>query len=107
MPPRRKLSQTKLAQTRKMHIARRRLSGEGSRMSSAARQSTSAMPIDDLDFNAEEFVRMSHDERVAICRQLAARARELAELGDVKHRESYLKIASEWDKLVDEMKRQT
>jgi hypothetical protein len=65
------------------------------------------MAIDDLDFNAEEFMRMSHDERIGICRQLAVRARELAELGDVKHRSSYLKIAAEWDKLADEMKRQT
>ena len=65
------------------------------------------MSTDDLDFNAEEFIRMSHDERIGICRRLAMRARQLAELGDVMHRESYLKIASEWDKLADEMKKQT
>ena len=65
------------------------------------------MPTDDLDFNAEEFMRMSFAERVGICRQLAAHARRLAELGDAKYRASYLKIAAEWDKLADEMKKQT
>jgi hypothetical protein len=64
------------------------------------------MSNDDLDFNAEEFMRMSFNERIGICRRLAARARQLAELGDEKYRASYFKIAAEWDKLAEEMKTQ-
>lgn len=49
-----------------------------------------------LDFKAEEFMRMSVKERIALCHRLSARARQLAEMADPKFRESYSKIADEW-----------
>ena len=54
--------------------------------------------VDELDFNAEEFSSMPVSERVKLCRLLAVRARQLAELGP-RYRDAYLRIANEWDTL--------
>jgi hypothetical protein len=55
--------------------------------------------FDDLAFNAEEFSSMPVSERVKLCRLLAVRARQLAELGGPRYRDAYLRIANEWDTL--------
>ncbi len=60
---------------------------------------------DNLDFSADEFHKMSHEERLGLCRKLAERARALARLAGSDHREAYLRIAWEWDNLTQEMKR--
>jgi hypothetical protein len=57
---------------------------------------------DDLDFSAEQFGKMSKGDRVRICRRLAERARKLADLSSPKHREGYLVIARQWDKLASD-----
>ena len=61
------------------------------------------MPSVDLDFEAADFSRMPHADKIRICRLLAARAREIARSSDEKHRASYLAIAAEWEKLAGDM----
>ena len=53
------------------------------------------------DFSLDEFDRMSHSERIALCRQRASQAREDA--AQSKHREALLRLAEDWDNLADEM----
>jgi hypothetical protein len=54
---------------------------------------------DELDFDAKEFAAMTTKQRIRICKLLAERAREIAELAHAEHREAYLRIAAEWEKL--------
>ena len=59
-----------------------------------------------LDFNAKEFMRMSHEQRIGIYRQLANRARTIAGLSHANSSSAYLRIADEWDKLAEDMEKQ-
>jgi len=59
----------------------------------------------DLDFSPDEFQKLSVAERIARCRQLSARADELAQQAHNPHRVHYLQIARQWTMLADEMER--
>jgi len=56
-------------------------------------------------FEASTFLRLSLEERVAKCREMAQEARRLAEHADEEHREDYLDLARRWCELADEMER--
>jgi hypothetical protein len=58
---------------------------------------------DDLNFNAEEFLRLPVTDRVRLCRRLAQRAQELAEKAEPSFRSAYADIALKWRELADEM----
>jgi len=56
------------------------------------------------DLSLVEFDRMSHRERIALCRQRASQAREDA--AQAKHGEPFLRLAEEWENLAEEMEQQ-
>jgi len=58
-----------------------------------------------LSFDAEQFLAMSVEDRVQLCRQMAERAQELADAAAPKFRADYLEIAKHWLTLADEMER--
>jgi hypothetical protein len=60
---------------------------------------------DALDFTADEFKKMTHEQRIRLCRRLAARARDLATCSAPNQRGPYLRIAAEWETLADEVER--
>jgi hypothetical protein len=61
---------------------------------------------DELGFDAEEFAAMPVSDRVRVCRLLATRARNVAELSSAKLKPAYLRIAAEWDQLALDIERQ-
>jgi hypothetical protein len=62
--------------------------------------------LDDRDFTAEQFQRMSYIERIRACRLQAVRARELGRRSAAPHRDSYLRIADEWNRLASDIEQQ-
>jgi hypothetical protein len=64
------------------------------------------MTPDDIGFDADQFHDMSVQEKIRTSRLLAARARQIAKTCNDKYRDSYPKIAAEWDKLAADMERQ-
>ena len=62
--------------------------------------------MDDRDFTADEFERMSYLERIRVCRLQAVRARELGRRSGTPHRESYLRLADEWNRLASDIEQQ-
>jgi len=58
-------------------------------------------------FNAEEWAKLSPDERVLRCRFMASEARKLAETGKGTMREIYLALGKDWQKLADEIEDQS
>ena len=56
-------------------------------------------------FNAEEWQRLTNEERVRRCRLMAGQARVLAERAPPQLKEGYLSISGEWLKLVAEIER--
>jgi hypothetical protein len=59
----------------------------------------------DLDFTADEFLKLTDPQRVRLCRLLARRAEELA-TGDSKNSHLLLQIAKSWSDLADTMEKQ-
>ena len=57
----------------------------------------------ELDFDAHQFLVMSRSKQGRICRALAARARDIVNLGPPKHALSFGRIALAWDQLADSM----
>ena len=62
------------------------------------------MPTE-LNFNADEFLKLSSLERVGLCRTLADRARALSDKAHANHRDAYAEIARQWTRLAEEMER--
>ena len=62
------------------------------------------MPTD-LDFDADEFLKLPIAERVRLCRALTERARALSKAVQPNHRTAYAEIAKQWAELADEMER--
>jgi len=58
---------------------------------------------DDLEFNAEEFLKLPVRDRVKLCRAMAEHANALAQKAAPKYRAYYLEIAKQWLTLADEM----
>ena len=58
---------------------------------------------DDLEFNAEEFLKLPVRQRVKLCRTMAEHANALAQNASAKYRAYYLEIAKQWLTLADEM----
>ena len=58
-----------------------------------------------LSFDAEQFLAMSVEDRVRLCRQMAERAQELADAAAPKYRADYSEIAKHWLMLADDMER--
>ena len=59
----------------------------------------------ELDFDANEFQKMSHGQKIRLCRLLAERARNMGLLTPAEKRGPYIRIAYEWDQLADEMEK--
>ena len=58
------------------------------------------------NFKAEEFSRLSHSERVAWCRQMAAEAERLAQAASPRVRAAYIDLARQWSSLAEEIERE-
>jgi hypothetical protein len=56
-------------------------------------------------FDAEQFLALPVKDRVRLCRQLAARAQELADAAESEASLAYLEIAKQWLTLAGEMER--
>jgi hypothetical protein len=61
---------------------------------------------DTVDFSALEFQRMSPGHRIRICRSLAARMRQKAEISGSDDGARCLRLAEDWDKLASEIEQQ-
>ncbi len=61
----------------------------------------------ELDFNADDFLKLSIVERAGLCRTLADRARALSDMAHANHRDAYAEIARQWTRLAEEMERST
>ena len=48
------------------------------------------------EFNGEEFLKLSVDERVRVCAQAAERAHNFARHAAESHKRSYLEMAQQW-----------
>ena len=59
----------------------------------------------DIDFDADEFMALSKEERIKACLLLADRAQALAAEAQPSHKQHYLAIAQEWLNLADAMRR--
>ena len=55
------------------------------------------------EFDAEGFINLSRDERIAKCRQMATEAERLAAGKRSEMRASYLDLAKQWSDLANEM----
>ena len=60
----------------------------------------------ELNFNAEEFSRLTPSEKVTWCRQMAAEAQHLAEAVSPPVRVAYRDLARQWTALADEIERE-
>ncbi|HYM18554.1 MAG TPA: hypothetical protein VEU06_08330 [Micropepsaceae bacterium] len=60
---------------------------------------------DDLEFKAEEFLKLPVGQRVKLCRTMTEHANALAQKASPKYRAYYLEIAKQWLTLADEMER--
>jgi len=60
----------------------------------------------ELNFNVEEFSRLTPSEKVTWCRQMAAEAEHLAEAASPRVRVAYLDLARQWTSLADEIERE-
>ena len=63
----------------------------------------------ELNFNVEEFSRLTPSEKVTWCRQMAAEAEHLAEAARAaspRVRVAYLDLARQWTSLADEIERE-
>jgi len=61
---------------------------------------------DELEFDPDEFMRGSHEQRIRLCRKLARRAEHKATIANGDQKDSLLKLAAEWDRLGDELQNQ-
>jgi len=59
----------------------------------------------ELTFDAETFLALPINERINLCKRLAARAQELADSAAPNYRASYLDISKSWLQLAAEMER--
>jgi len=57
----------------------------------------------ELDFDAHQFLVLSRSKQARISRVLAARARNIVNLGPPAHALSFVRIALAWDQLADSM----
>ena len=60
---------------------------------------------DDLNFNADEFLKLPISDRVRLCWRLAQRAQELAEKAEPSFRAAYADIAKKWREIADEVEK--
>jgi hypothetical protein len=59
-----------------------------------------------VDFRADEFVRMSIEDRIRQCRALADEAKYFATVADREMRGDYIGLSQHWSELADELTRQ-
>ena len=57
------------------------------------------------DFDVGGFINLSHEQRIAKCREMAIEAQHLAAGKNSDVRASYLDLARKWSELADEMER--
>jgi hypothetical protein len=58
-----------------------------------------------IDFCADEFLMLSVDGRIRMCRALAENAREVAASTVPSLRSDYMQLAHHWSELADEMEK--
>jgi hypothetical protein len=58
---------------------------------------------EEIEFNAEEFLKLPLKERIRLCRRLAEHAQTLGDQASPKYRGYYAEIAKQWQILADEM----
>ena len=61
--------------------------------------------MDAPDFSVDDFMGLEPAERVRLCRNMAERAKALAERASPAHRSGYAELARQWDLLAQEMER--
>ena len=61
--------------------------------------------LNDLAFDADQFFKWPVARRVQLCVDLANRAQALAKKAPPEHAEAYLRIATEWLRLAEEIGR--
>lgn len=59
-----------------------------------------------VDFQADQFLRQSTEDRIRQCRALAAEAKHLATLASPELRGHHIDVAQHWLELADELQRQ-
>jgi hypothetical protein len=81
-----------------------RFAGSGSCYNHPTDAAVGVGPLsEEIEFNAEEFLRLPLEERIRLCRRLAEHAQALGEQASPKYRDYYAEIAKQWQILADEM----
>ena len=57
----------------------------------------------DKPFSAEEWAKLSTDERIRLCLRMARNVRKLADAADPATRDSYIDLADRWELLASEV----